>query len=181
MRRLTFALLSALMLVSGAGLYAAAQYAWARSSAVEQPQPAQADRQQEPATRPVFVMADPRTSSKDELAAISGRMAGIESKLDAMAAQAAHAEQVAPDDRGGDVLLKAPESRTGDEQRSLDAASGIVDAALSRGRWVDGDQSRMRDVVGDLLPADRFALKAKLAMAGNQGKLKDFAARPFFF
>ena len=181
MRRLTFTLLSALMLVSGAGLYAVAQHVWGRTSGVAQTEPAHADRREESAPRPVFVMADPRASGKDDLAAISGRMAGIESKLDAITAQATHAEQVAPDDRGGDVVLKAPDSRTTNEQRNMDEASGIVDAALTRGQWNDADQSRMREVASDLLPADRFALKGKLALAGNAGKLKDFAARPFFF
>ena len=167
MRFLRMGLLSVVMMAAGAGLLAAAQHARVQPRPEQRP-----DRDEHAApvgvgTRPVVVVADS--------AAMSERMAGIEAKLETLARHAAREEP------GDESLTTPPDTRAPEEQQSMDEASRIVDAALGRGQWLSGDQSRMREVTAQLLPADYFALKMKLAAAANQGKLKDFAARPFFF
>jgi hypothetical protein len=163
-------LVSGAMMASGAGVFAGVEHI--RAASVEHPPPSQSSLQIAEAVpalpRPVVVVADP---------AIADRIAGIEAKLDKLASQPARSE---PRD-DADALIATPEHRTAEEQRGLDEASRTVDAALGRGSWLDGDQSRLQAASAEMLPADRFALRAKLANAANEGKLKDLAARPFFF
>jgi hypothetical protein len=63
----------------------------------------------------------------------------------------------------------------------MDEATQIVDTAIARGTWLEADQTRMREVAVRLLPADRFALLAKLAVAGNADRLRDLTSRPMSF
>jgi hypothetical protein len=178
MRPLRFAVLSVAMMGAGAGLLAAAERARAAgaASAPEAGESGPASTARE-LPRSVLVVGDPRGAGADQkLVALSERMASIEGKLDTLAAHPGAAPE--PSD---ETLTKPPENRTPDEQQSMDAASSIIDAAVKNGAWVEGDQARIREVTAQILPADRFALRMKLTMAANAGRLKDLAPQPFFF
>ena len=176
MRTLRTLLVSVLMMGSGAGLLAAAQHARAGSDPVRTPGPDDPPPAREGAPRPVVVVADPTAGGTEQkVTALADRMAGIETKLDALGARSA------PTGPGDEVLITPPQNRSPEEQESMDAASQIVDAAVESGNWLDGDQGRMREVAARLLPGDRFTLHMKLAAAANAGWLKDFATQPFFF
>jgi hypothetical protein len=174
-RPIRIALLSATMMASGAGLFAAVQRARTPARPNELAELAEPPAGRHAARWPVVVVSDPKLAAASDRTALSDRLAAIEAKLDALAGQA----RDQPADPG--VPSPRPDERTAEQQQGMDEASRIVEAAMSRGSWLDGDQSRIREVGAQLLPGDRFVLKMKLAAAANERRLRDFSTQPFFF
>jgi len=116
-----------------------------------------------------------------DFAAVSARLERIEQRLDGVAAGADARRAAAARAEEALITGATPEDRDEHQQGAFDRASAIVDRALAAGVWTDGEQGAMREAAAEMLPADRFTLKMKLSLAGNEGKLRDTAAAPMFF
>ncbi|HVZ71989.1 MAG TPA: hypothetical protein VHJ20_06400 [Polyangia bacterium] len=133
------------------------------------------------APAPALAAAAVRLAAAAPDANLAARLEHIEQRLDGLATsgEARRAEQARAEETltGG----ATPEDREPQQQTAFDRAQTIVDGAIRGGLWTDNEQSAMREVAATLLPADRFALKMKLSVAGNDGKLRDTASQPMFF
>jgi hypothetical protein len=136
-----------------------------------------------PAAAPVArVFSGPNDVALDALAR---RLERIEQKLDAkLAGGGASAEPPRAEIAQAEAALFKgvnPADRDSAQQQAFDQASAIVDSAIRAGVWIDGDQKSMRLAVEPLAPADRITLRMKLAVAGNEDRLRDLAHEPMFF
>jgi hypothetical protein len=117
--------------------------------------------------------------------ALERRLERIERKLDQRTESegAAGAKEQAARAEAEAKLFKGltPSDRDPRQQQAFERASAIIEGAIRVGVWNDSDQKAMRDAVEQLAPADRISLRMKLAVAGNEDRLRDFAHEPMFF
>jgi hypothetical protein len=166
--------------VCGAGVVLGAQHLrGALVAAAEREEPAVVEA---PAAAPAArVVGGPNDVALDALAR---RLERIEQKLDQkLAGGGASVEPRAEVAQAEAALFKGvtPAERDSAQQQAFDQASAIVDSAIRAGVWIDGDQKSMRLAVEPLAPADRITLRMKLAVAGNEDRLRDLAHEPMFF
>jgi hypothetical protein len=122
-----------------------------------------------------------QVQSSAGLDGINDRLDRIEQRLQGQVAASDPPRAEPPASEGAFPKAPEPSERSDDQQQALDHAAGVVESSLRTGVWREEDQRELREAAHALLPGDRFALKMKLTLAANQGKLRDVAPMPFFF